>query len=92
MNAIAWNAYARALGSIRDAIGRTPLVRLGRVTAGLDPTILMKLEWYGPTGSLKDRIYLHMFAEAERRGELKPGMTVLECSTGNAGAAYSDAS
>lgn len=87
MNTIAWNVYARALGSIADAIGRTPLVRLGRVTAGLRPAILAKLEWYGPTGSVKDRIYFHMFAEAERRGELRPGMTVLECSTGNAGTA-----
>ncbi len=47
----------------------------------------MKLEWYGASGSLKDRIYLHMFEEAERRGDLQPGITVLECSTGNAGTA-----
>jgi cysteine synthase A len=87
MSAIAWTTYARALGSLTEAIGRTPLVRLRRVAADLGPAILMKLEWYGPTGSLKDRIYLHMLAEAERRGDLKAGMTVLECSTGNAGAA-----
>lgn len=87
MSTIAWNAYARVLGSIADAIGRTPIVRLRHVTEGLRPAILVKLEWYGPTGSLKDRIYLHMFAEAERRRELRPGMTVLECSTGNAGTA-----
>ena len=47
----------------------------------------MKLEWFGPSGSLKDRIYLHMFEQSERRGDLKPGTTVLECSTGNAGTA-----
>lgn len=87
MSAIAWTAHARALGDLTEAIGRTPLVRLRRVTADLAPVILMKLEWYGPTGSLKDRIYLHMFAEAEHRRELRLGMTVLECSTGNAGAA-----
>jgi len=87
MSAIVWNQYSRALDSLAEAIGRTPLVRLRRVTAQLRPAIFMKLEWYGPTGSLKDRIYLHMFAEAERRGELRPGMTVLECSTGNAGTA-----
>jgi cysteine synthase A len=46
---------------------------------------MMKLEWYGPSGSLKDRIYLLMFEEAERTGLLHPGKTVLECSTGNAG-------
>ncbi len=87
MSAIDWTANARALGSLTEAIGRTPLVRLNRVAADLRPAILMKLEWYGPTGSLKDRIYLHMFTEAERRGDLKAGMTVLECSTGNAGTA-----
>lgn len=87
MSAIDWGVYARALGSLTDAVGRTPLVRLRRVAADLGPAILVKLEWYGPTGSLKDRIYLHMFTEAERRGELRAGMIVLECSTGNAGAA-----
>jgi cysteine synthase A len=63
------------------------MVRLRRVGSELDAAILMKLEWYGPSGSLKDRIYLHMFEEAERNGDLRPGTTVLECSTGNAGAA-----
>ena len=73
--------------SVLDAIGRTPLVQLNRVTGDIDSRILVKLEWYGPSGSLKDRIYLRMFEQAERSGELRPGMTVLECSTGNAGAA-----
>jgi cysteine synthase A len=85
--AVAWDAYRLALPSIAGAVGRTPLVRLHRVTAGLACTVLLKLEWYGPTGSLKDRIYLHMFAQAEARGQLRPGMRVLECSTGNAGIA-----
>jgi cysteine synthase A len=57
------------------------------VTADIVPTVYLKLEWYGPSGSLKDRIYLHMFERAEARGELRPGMRVLECSTGNAGIA-----
>jgi cysteine synthase A len=73
--------------SIAQAVGRTPLVRLGRVTADIVPTVYLKLEWYGPSGSLKDRIYLHMFERAEARGELRSGMRVLECSTGNAGIA-----
>jgi cysteine synthase A len=73
--------------SILDAIGCTPLVALQRVTAAVESRILVKLEWYGPTGSLKDRIYLRMFEQAEREGRLRPGMTVLECSTGNAGSA-----
>lgn len=82
-----WDAYRSALGSIAQAVGRTPLVRLGRVTAGVTPPVYLKLEWYGPTGSVKDRIYLYMFERAEARGELRPGMRVLECSTGNAGIA-----
>src|SRR5213083_1008888 len=84
---IRWDAPRTALASIAEAVGRTPLVRLNRVTAAVKPEVLLKLEWFGPTGSLKDRIYLHMFERAESRGELKPGMRVLECSTGNAGIA-----
>src|SRR5947209_4883197 len=82
-----WDASRTALASIAEAVGRTPLVRLNRVTAGVKPEVLLKIEWYGPTGSLKDRIYLHMFERAEARGELTRGMRVLECSTGNAGIA-----
>lgn len=81
-----WDAYRAALPSIASAVGRTPLVKLNRiVTAG--PPIYVKVEWYGPSGSLKDRIYLHMFEQAESRGDLRPGIRVLECSTGNAGIA-----
>ena len=86
---ISWNRYASALGSIAEAVGRTPLVRLNRITRDVAPAIYVKIEWYGATGSLKDRIYLHMFERAEARGDLKPGMHVLECSTGNAGIACS---
>jgi cysteine synthase A len=82
-----WTKYSRALDSVLDGIGRTPMVRLRRVCSEIDAEVLMKLEWYGPSGSLKDRIYLHMFEEAERKGDLKLGTTVLECSTGNAGTA-----
>jgi cysteine synthase A len=82
-----WSRYARALPSIAAAVGRTPLVRLNRLTRDVTPAVYVKVEWYGATGSLKDRIYLHMFERARERGELRPGMTVLECSTGNAGIA-----
>src|SRR5205085_9051596 len=82
-----WERYATALPSIAAAVGRTPLVRLNKITAAVHPEIYVKVEWYGATGSLKDRIYLHMFERAEARGDLRPGMTVLECSTGNAGIA-----
>jgi cysteine synthase len=84
---IRWDTLRAAVPSIAHAIGRTPLTRLNRVTAGVTPTVYLKLEWFGPSGSLKDRIYLHMFERAEARGNLKPGMRVLECSTGNAGIA-----
>jgi cysteine synthase A len=65
------------------------MVRLNRVTEGIEPEILVKLEYFSPSGSLKDRIYLNMIEKAERRGDLKKGMTILECSTGNAGIACS---
>jgi cysteine synthase A len=84
---VSWQSLSSTCTSVLDAIGRTPLVQLNRVTRDIDSRILVKLEWYGPSGSLKDRIYLRMFAEAERTGKLRPGMTVLECSTGNAGTA-----
>ena len=87
MTAIPWDRYAGALPSIAAAVGRTPLVKLNRITRDVTPAVYVKVEWYGATGSLKDRIYLHMFERAEQRGELKPGMHVLECSTGNAGIA-----
>jgi cysteine synthase A len=87
MTTPSWDRYATALPSIAAAVGRTPLVRLNRITVDLAPAIYVKIEWYGATGSLKDRIYLHMFERAEARRELQPGMRVLECSTGNAGIA-----
>jgi cysteine synthase A len=57
------------------------------VSADGSAAIFLKLEYYSPSGSLKDRIYRAMIGEAERRGDLRPGMTILECSTGNAGIA-----
>jgi cysteine synthase A len=87
MMTLSWHRYAAALPSIAAAVGRTPLVKLNRITVELAPAIYVKIEWYGATGSLKDRIYLHMFERAEVRRELHPGMRVLECSTGNAGIA-----
>ncbi|HNV02663.1 MAG TPA: PLP-dependent cysteine synthase family protein [Vicinamibacterales bacterium] len=85
--AVNWSSSRRCHRSIVDAIGRTPMVRLGRIPAvdGVRARILVKLEYFSPSGSLKDRVYRNMFERAERRGALKPGMTVLECSTGNAG-------
>jgi len=84
-----WDSNRKYSRSILDTIGHTPLVRLNRVGSGLTAEILVKLEYFSPSGSLKDRIYLNMIEKAERRGDLKPGMTILECSTGNAGIACS---
>jgi cysteine synthase len=85
---ITWDAHRSEVATLLEAIGRTPLVRLQRVAPpGVD--VLAKVEWYGPTGSVKDRIYAAMLAKAEERGALKPGMTIIECTTGNAGIACS---
>src|SRR5947199_8989849 len=71
--------------SILDLVGNTPLVRPKRVTAGLKPTSLAKLEELNPGGSVKDRIGLTMIEEAERTGQLKPGGTIIEPTSGNTG-------
>ena len=81
-----WNRFERPLSSMLDGIGSTPLVRLRKVEPP-GHELLAKVEWYGPTGSVKDRIYAFMIERAERRGDLRPGMTILECTTGNAGIA-----
>jgi cysteine synthase len=83
---IGWDAHRRPAATLLEAIGRTPLVHLSR-TSPRGVEVLVKVEWYGPTGSVKDRIYAHMLARAEERGVLRPGMTILECTTGNAGIA-----
>ncbi|HVC41829.1 MAG TPA: cystathionine beta-synthase [Candidatus Saccharimonadales bacterium] len=71
--------------SILDLVGNTPLVRLSKVTEGLRPLILAKLEQLNPGGSVKDRIGLPMLEDAERRGLLRPGGTVVEPTSGNTG-------
>ena len=71
--------------SILDLVGNTPLVRLSKVTEGLRPVILAKLEQLNPGGSVKDRIGLAMLEDAERRGLLRPGGTIVEPTSGNTG-------
>jgi cysteine synthase len=84
---VEWDARKRPVRSLLEAVGATPLVRLARVAPDLE--LYAKVEWYGPTGSVKDRIYAHMLAKAEAEGRLRPGMTIIECTTGNAGIACS---
>ncbi len=82
---MSWDRYARPVESLLDAVGHTPMLRLARVAPDLE--LFAKVEWYGPTGSVKDRIYAHMLTKAEAEGRLRPGMTIIECTTGNAGIA-----
>ena len=72
--------------NILGTIGNTPLVRLNRVTEGLPVTVLAKVEFFNPGGSVKDRIGLSMIEAAEREGRLKPGGTIIEGTSGNTGA------
>jgi cystathionine beta-synthase len=71
--------------SFLDAIGRTPLLRLNRIGAGLDCELLAKLEMLNPGGSVKDRIGLRMIEAAEAEGKLRPGGTIVEPTSGNTG-------
>jgi cysteine synthase A len=73
--------------NIVETIGRTPLVKLNRVTAGLDATIALKLEYFNPLGSVKDRIGQAMIAAAEQSGQLKPDTIIIEPTSGNTGIA-----
>ncbi len=78
---------ARIYDSIADTIGRTPLVRLQRVTEGAAATVLAKVESFNPASSVKDRIGYAMIKDAEEKGILKPGMTIVEPTSGNTGIA-----
>ncbi|MSU79398.1 MAG: cystathionine beta-synthase [Gemmataceae bacterium] len=71
--------------SILQAIGKTPLVRLRRLTEGLSASVYVKNEAMNPGGSLKDRVAQSMIADAERRGWLRPGGTIIEATAGNTG-------
>ena len=71
--------------SLVELIGNTPLVKLSSVTEGLAPLVLAKVEYLNPGGSVKDRIALRMIEAAERSGELRPGGTIVEPTSGNTG-------
>jgi cystathionine beta-synthase len=70
---------------VLGTIGNTPLIRLNRVTAGVKCTVLAKLEFFNPGGSVKDRIGIHMIRDEIKKGTLKPGGTIVECTSGNTG-------
>ncbi len=76
---------APLLAAITDGIGRTPLVRLNRLSPAGGAVIYGKAEFYNPGGSVKDRICLNMIEEAEKQGLLKPGGTIVEPTSGNTG-------
>jgi cysteine synthase len=78
--------------SIAATVGQTPLVQLRRIPAGLKATLLAKLESRNPCGSVKDRVGVAMIEDAERRGLLKPGATLVEATSGNTGIALAFAS
>ena len=72
--------------NILEAIGHTPMVRINRITKGVIPaTVLAKLETFNPGNSIKDRMAVRMIEDAERKGLLKPGGTIIEGTSGNTG-------
>ena len=76
-----------AYATLADAVGNTPLVRLVRLAGATSNVVLAKLEGNNPAGSVKDRPALSMIVEAEKRGTIKPGDTLLEATSGNTGIA-----
>lgn len=77
------------VNNVLELIGKTPMVKLSKITRGLNSDIFVKLEYLNPTGSLKDRIALRMVEQAEKEGVLRPGRTIVESSTGNTGTSLS---
>ena len=73
------------LDSITDAIGNTPIVRLNNLTKDLEAEVDVKIESFNPTGSVKDRVAVAMIEDAEEKGLLKPGATIIEPTSGNTG-------
>ncbi len=75
----------RYASHVADLVGSTPLVRLNRVVADVKPTVLAKVEYFNPGGSVKDRIARRMIDAAEESGQLQPGGTIVEATSGNTG-------
>ena len=79
--------YLKSYPTLEEVVGNTPLVRLKRISAGRNNTLLAKLEGNNPAGSVKDRPALSMISEAEARGDITPGDTLIEATSGNTGIA-----
>ncbi|MBK6916583.1 MAG: pyridoxal-phosphate dependent enzyme [Deltaproteobacteria bacterium] len=75
-----------AVADLTQAIGHTPIVRLQRVAEDVESSIYVKLEYLNPAGSMKDRVALNIITDAEKRGMLGPGGTIVEATSGNTGA------
>src|ERR1700761_4916222 len=75
----------RIYNNIVETVGRTPLVKLNKVTAGLPATVLLKCEFFNPLSSVKDRIGMAMIEDAEKRGVLKKDTVIIEPTSGNTG-------
>ncbi len=71
--------------NILETIGHTPLIKLNRITADLLAQVFIKMETFNPGHSIKDRMALKMLKDAEKRGDIQPGGTIIECTSGNAG-------
>ena len=77
----------KVYNNITEVFGNTPLVRVNRVTDGAEAHVYAKLEFYNPTNTVKDRIGIAMVDAAEASGQLKPGGTIVEATSGNTGIA-----
>jgi len=78
---------ARIYNNIVETVGRTPLVRLNKVTAGVDANILLKCEFFNPLSSVKDRIGMSMIEDAEKKGVINKNTVIIESTSGNTGIA-----
>ncbi|MNW45119.1 Cysteine synthase [compost metagenome] len=76
---------SRVVKSITELVGDTPVVKLSRLISEQDAEVYVKLEYFNPSGSVKDRAASHMITEAERQGLLRPGATIIEPTSGNTG-------
>ncbi|MGC8857198.1 MAG: PLP-dependent cysteine synthase family protein, partial [Anaerolineae bacterium] len=85
MSVLPVSSEKRVYDSVLGVIGQTPLVRLGRIAHHLTAPLYAKLEFLNPGGSVKDRVGLYIVEQAEARGELKPGGTIVEATSGNTG-------